>query len=156
RARAGPRNHTNLSTATAREAIVCRTLRRKIEWGWAEQIGRYSRREPISPERTRRQARRVPSAATAGERLLQGAIERPALHPGSCHRSVSCATAHGELPMPDSCSTLAHGPAIDAACSLCRAAMVGRYSGLVAEESGEAFEVVACSVCGLGRTRPQP
>ncbi len=34
--------------------------------------------------------------------------------------------------------------------------MVRRYSGVVADETGEAFEIVVCPRCGMGRTSPQP
>jgi hypothetical protein len=34
--------------------------------------------------------------------------------------------------------------------------MIGRYSGLVADETGEAFDIVVCPRCGMGRTSPQP
>src|SRR5262245_58675963 len=45
---------------------------------------------------------------------------------------------------------------LDRPCRLCRVGMIGRYSGLVAEETGEAFDIVVCPQCGMGRTSPQP
>ena len=43
-----------------------------------------------------------------------------------------------------------------AVCPGCLVAQVEVVHGVIAEETGEAFDVVACPHCGLGQTRPTP
>ncbi len=48
------------------------------------------------------------------------------------------------------------GPTAGPGCPLCGLGLQRRYDGIVADETGEMFGVVACPGCGLGRTHPTP
>ncbi len=47
-------------------------------------------------------------------------------------------------------------PPNDRTCPLCHVAMSARFTGIVAEFTGELFDIKECPVCGLGLTHSMP